>query len=506
MWARLTSLPLFLSLFAVFSLAMYVPAAHALAQEEFAVARAFFYSGTLFLILIALVALALGGRARLFIPRDQLLTLLGAFVVLPVFLAVPFHEALGTTSFLNAYFEMVSSLTTTGATVFDRPERLADSLHLWRALVGWLGGLLIWVTAIALLAPMNLGGFEVTSTAEPGENLTHLARETRARDAMDRMGRYTRDLAPVYASLTLLLWVGLLIAGEGGFTALCHAMSVMATSGISPNGSISEAGGGFVGEAVVFLFLFFGVTRLVLVRDTGVTLGRGLAVDPEFRLGLIIVVTVPLLLFLRHWVGATEVGEQDDLEAGFRALWGGLFTVLSFLTTTGFVSADWGTSAGWSGLQTPGLILVGLSLVGGGVATTAGGVKLLRVYALYRHGTREIDRLVHPSSVAGKGRNGRRIRQQGAFVAWVFFMLFALSIAAVVMLLAATGVQLDNAIILAVSGLSTTGPLAAVAAEGALSYAGLPTPAKLVLMVAMVLGRLEALAIIALFNPDFWRR
>ena len=97
----------------------------------------------------------------------------------------------------------------------------------------------------------------------------------------------------------------------------------------------------------------------------------------------------------------------------WRALWGGLFTVLSFLTTTGFESEQWLAASDWSRLESPGLILMGLALLGGGVATTAGGVKLLRVYALMRHGERELDRLVHPSSVGGSGQTARRIRRQG---------------------------------------------------------------------------------------------
>ncbi len=99
-----------------------------------------------------------------------------AYVLLPVFLAVPFHEALETTSFLNAYLEMVSAITTTGLPLFDNPGRLGDSLHLWRAIVGWFGGLLIWISASAVLAPMNLGGFEVTVSAEPGQGGTRMDR------------------------------------------------------------------------------------------------------------------------------------------------------------------------------------------------------------------------------------------------------------------------------------------------------------------------------------------
>lgn len=507
MGARIANMPMFLQVLGIAALAMLVPSVHAINLENFSTARAFGYSGLLLVFLVALIALAIGPRNAEFSQRDQLLTLLATYLVLPVFLAVPMHEAIGNTAFFNTWFEMVSSLTTTGATLFDAGDgRLDASIHLWRALVGWLGGFFIWVTAVALLAPMNLGGFEVTGTAEPGENLTQLARRTRTRHAMDRMGRVAWQMAPVYVGLTGTLWVLLMMAGDDEFLALCHAMSVLATSGISPlgNGSAGTSAG-LAGEALILVFLCFGLTRLVLSRDAGFPLARAMTRDPEFRLGLGLALAVTFALFFRHWAGAYEVNEQGNLLAGMRALWGGLFTVLSFLTTTGFVSGYWEAANAWSGLGTPGLILVGLSLIGGGVATTAGGVKLLRVYALYRHGARELSRLVHPNSVAGGGRVARGIRQQGAYIAWIFFMLFAMSLALVIVSLAAFGVRLEDAMVLSIAALSTTGPLAEVASEPAIAYAALGVPAQTILALAMVLGRLETLAIIALFNPDFWR-
>ncbi len=232
---------------------------------------------------------------------------------------------------------------------------------------------------------------------------------------------------------------------------------------------------------------------------------KSLVNDPELQLGLLLVITVPLLLFLRHFIGAYDADAAGEAVHALRAFWGGVFTVMSFLTTTGFESASWSSARLWSALDTPGLILMGLALVGGGVATTAGGVKLLRVYALYKHGIREMERLVHPSSVGGSGVRARRIRRRGAYVAWIFFMLFALSVALVLAALALTGLDFQQSIILTIASLSTTGPLAWTAGEVPVSYASLNDTARAIVMAAMVLGRLETLAFIALLNPDFWR-
>jgi len=139
------------------------------------------------------------------------------------------------------------------------------------------------------------------------------------------------------------------------------------------------------------------------------------------------------------------------------------------------------------------------------VATTTGGVKLMRVYALFGLGTKEMSRLLYPSAIGQTGTRGLRISRDGAQIAWVFFMLYALTLAAVMTALGLSGVEFEDATILAVSALSTTGPLATYAGQEAISITSLGDGAKWVLLITMVIGRVEALALISLLNPEFWR-
>ncbi|WP_394182113.1 TrkH family potassium uptake protein [Yoonia maritima] len=502
----LVKLPFFVILMGLGAIAMLVPSAHGVIMEDFTTMRVFFYGFLLFSILTVTVGLATSGYAPTNVARSQLIGLLSAFTILPLMFAVPFYEAVGNTTYLNAWFEMVSSFTTTGATVYDTSGRLTPSLHLWRALVGWLGGLLIWVTAVSIFAPMNLGGFEVRATTNIGKGaVSGFSQISRIADPSERLVRYTLTLTPIYLGLTFLLWIGLVVAGELPYVALCHAMSTLSTSGISPIDGLYYAASGFWGELLIFCFFVFALSRLTFSRGLIGEGDQGLKRDPEFRTALVLIGLVTAGLFLRHFIAAADRQTVVTIQEVFAALWGTLFTVASFLTTAGFESHFWGGAASWSGLQTPGLFLTGMALIGGGVATTAGGVKLLRIYALYRHGEREQERLLHPSSIGGGGREARRIRKQGAYISWIFFMLFALSIAAIMTLMSLTGVQFETSIVLSVSALSTTGPLAAVAAEVPIAYSGIPDSAKVILAAAMVLGRLETLAIIALFNPEIWR-
>lgn len=501
---RLLDLPFLVILLGIGALAMYVPAAHALILRDHFEARAFFYSGTLFLVVAAMIGVATANYRPRNAGHSHLQALALAYLLLPPVLATPFSEAVPDTRFVNAWFEMVSSFTTTGATLYDASGRLPPSVHLWRGLVGWLGGFFALLAALAILAPLNLGGFEVSEAGPDGISASR--RETVIAPGSDRLTRYAVSLAPVYAGLTAMLWVGLMIAGETGLVAFMHAMATMSTSGISPAGGLGGGQSGLTGEILVFFFLVFALSRHTL--PGGVTGGvRQLRDDPELRVGLTIVALATAALFLRHWVGAlAEPLEGAGPGAALRALWGALFTVMSFMTTTGFISDTWEGARLWSGIGSPGLMMVGLAMIGGGIATTAGGVKLLRIFALYKHGVREMEKLVHPSSIGGAGAAARRLRRQGAFAAWVFFMLYAVSIAVVMLALGLTGIDFEAGLVYTISALSTTGQLAAIATETPLGYASLSDGSRAVLALAMVLGRLETLAIIALLAPQMWRR
>ncbi|MEM7489907.1 MAG: potassium transporter TrkG [Pseudomonadota bacterium] len=505
MAGTLTRVPLLVLLAGVLSASMYLPSVHALIRDDHFESRTFFYYGTIFLALTGAVALATARHRSRNITRSHLVALLLALTVLPLVAAAPLLEIVGDTRPVNGWLEMVAAVTTTGGSVFD-PDRLSSTLHLWRALVAWQGGLLIWIAAAAILAPLRLGGFEVVQDDEADRPVSAMAI---ARQTLPerRILRAAGTLIPVYTALTVTLGLILAALGEAPTTAAIHAMSTMATSGITGPTPIQTAEAGIAGEAVIFAFLFFAVSRQTFAAD----LYRGrlvhLSEDRELRIAAIVVAGVTAILFARHWIGAFEIDMSTNVPAASAALWGAAFTVLSHLTTTGFVSSEWAVARAWSGLQTetPAVLLLGLAMFGGGVATTAGGVKLLRIFALYAHGRREMNLLVHPHSVAGGPGAARRIPARGIEAAWIFFMLFAVSIATVTLGLTAAGLDFEAGLVLAVAGLSTTGPLAAAAFGPGQDLTTITDAAKFVFAAAMVVGRLETLALIALFNPDFWR-
>lgn len=504
MLRRLLDLPLLVLLLGLAGLAMFLPAGHAFVMRDHALARAFLYMGLLVLILAGLLGLARANATPRNVARNHLVSLALAYALLPPVLALPLiQRSAGGVSFDAASFEMLSAFTTTGARVLEGP--LKPSVELWRAFVGWLGGLFALVMVFSVLMPLNLGGVEVETGRIPGRASPSTQQITRVADPSERMARFAGQIFPVYTGLTLLLWVLLFAAGQDGFVALCHAMSVLATSGISPLPPGQALPGAWLGELAIGLFLIFALSRRPMLRLIGQRSTTPLRRDPELNLAAILVGLAALGLFVVVLSGA--LGQGAGLSAGkaLHALWALVFTCLSFLTTTGFVAAGWDEMLLWSGISSPDVVLWGLAVIGGGVACTAGGVKLLRVQALLRYGEQELDRVIHPNAVA-RSRSGAGVSRsaglQGTAMAWVFFMIFGLSIAAFTGALTALGLGFEESLVLTLSALTTTGPLVEQSGGIGASFAGQGGLTQAVLGAAMVVGRLEALAVLAILLPE----
>ncbi|MES2143589.1 MAG: potassium transporter TrkG [Pseudomonadota bacterium] len=496
MIGRLQTLPLVVILMGTGALASLIPGLHAFVIRDYQTGRAFIYAGAIMLFLSVMLGIVTQRQTVRQRQRGPLVALLLTYLVLPLWLAFPFLGAAPEATLVEGWFEMVSALTTTGATLWSEGRTLPSSVHLWRALVGWGGGAFILIAAAAILAPLNLGGAEVVSGRTIGQGGGLGGQGRAASDPVRRFLQAAVVVGPAYVVLTVALWAGLLIAGS----------STLATSGITCGQPCAANPAGRWGEGLIYLFLILALSRRFLpgpgVTDRRTALWR----DPELRLAAAILTVLPMLLFVRHWLGELAEMAPDNLPGSVDALWGMMFSTLSFLTTTGFVSANWIDAQVWSGLSTPGLILLGLAILGGGVATTAGGVKLLRIYALTRHGQRELERIIHPSSVGGEGMAARRLRHQGAFFAWVFFMLFAMSIAGLMLGLSLAGLAFQPALVVTIAALSTTGPLVTIATGAPLDLALLSVPAQILVGAGMILGRIEILALIALFSLGEQRR
>jgi trk system potassium uptake protein TrkH len=518
---RLLRLPVFPLCLGVLALAMLGPAIFGLVQRDWFSARSFLYCAIFTGFASATLAMALGSRGHSDAARTELRDLVACWLLVPLFAGAPLWLRTPYIGAWGAWFEMVSAFTTTGGTVYAEPEKIAEAIHLWRGMVAWFGGLVTLVAAFAILAPRNLGGFEVAtgSAGVASQSIRYLPGQPRPRRGGaiawqeasmarldDRLARTLRAVLPVYGALTAVLAFLFSAMGQSGLAASVHAMAIVSTSGISPYSNGLAANPSFPVELAAAFFMVLAATRLTYAEARRSDAIRRWYVDPELKLMALLVGTASVALFMRHWLGALTIDLGDRVSEAPQAVWGVVFTSLSFLTTTGFQSASWESARDWSGLANPGLILLGLCAIGGGAATTAGGIKLVRGYALLRHGYRELERIAQPNSVLATGTRLHGILSQGAFLAWAFVMLYIMAIFVAVIALTLTGLSFERSLVAAISSISNTGPAFAMVTPGDIDFSRLSESQRVILAFTMVLGRIETLAVISLFNTDTWQQ
>ena len=251
----------------VLGLMMSAPAALAIGAGDMDAASAFGLSALIAIVAGGLLAIAQYGSSPASETVGEFTTLLAAFLIAPAVAAAPVALLSNQIRYEAAYFEMVSTFTTTGATVFDRPDELNPALHLWRGMTAWLGGLIALTMAFALLAPRNLGGFEVRGDRGRSGAVGRLKGQPewaggRGREASaDRVGAAMRMILPLYCGLTFGLGLILAASGMGPLNAAITAMGTLSTSGVKMTGGSAFANGGEAAEIVVVVFLILSATR-----------------------------------------------------------------------------------------------------------------------------------------------------------------------------------------------------------------------------------------------------
>ncbi len=502
----------------VSGLSMVGPAAVSLAADDASTARMFFYTGLLVAVfagIFGLATLRLNGRAE---PAHRLLQFAAILVGLPAILAIPVFAAVGSAGVIDTYFEMVSCLTTTGASAIQElPPPAAAAVNdltgatplpigvaFWRAQVAWMGGLMMWLAAAEIFAPLNAGGFEIVapprqfSGLPPSGSATTRGPRPRKRGAL--------RLAALYFGLTAALWGLLVLTGDPPVAALIGAMSALSTSGITAEGGFSAPAGGLAGEIFVCAFLVLALSRVPVSTVRWGTEYADSIKDRETKLALALVFAAvavmlwfqyPQLAALRTWSQLSDVAFN---------VWGAVFTTVSFLTTAGFKSLHFDAAIGWQPPEFVKLTLLGAAMIGGGIATTAGGLRLLRVAELIRFGVGEVSRMAFPSSVLKAPEADGGARGDTALLAGMFLILFILLAALFSAGLGAAGFSFEEATTVSVAALTSAGPLAYAVLGPEFGFGDASGAVKLMLCVAMIVGRLELLALISLLNPEIWRR
>ncbi len=433
----------------------------------------------------ALLLLATRGHRAELKARDGFILVTLAWTLTAAIASIPFmlHHDL---AFTDAFFEAMSGLTTTGATVMSNLDGLAPSINLWRHELQWLGGMGIIVLAVAILPMLGVGGMQLLRAELPGP--------IKDSKLTARIGDTAAILWSVYLAFTVVCMLALKLAGMSWFDAVCHAFSALSIGGFSTH---DASIGGFDSLAIeVILMVFMVIGALNFATHFTAWHERDLRPywrDAEARGVLAVLVASCLGCTAYLWL----MGTYDDPLTSLRYV---SFNVISVATSTGYSSTDYEQ---WP-LFVP-FLMIFLAGITASSGSTGGGIKMIRTLVLARQGIRELSRLIHPTMAAPITVGGAEIPNAVVFAILGFIFLYFMSALGITFLLLLGGLDFVTALSASVACINNIGPgLGEVGPAD--NYAGLTHYETWVCSFAMLLGRLEIFSLLVLFTPQFWRK
>ncbi|SKB69160.1 trk system potassium uptake protein TrkH [Maribacter arcticus] len=396
----------------------------------------------------------------------------------------------------NAFFETVSGYTTTGASIMDDIEAMPEGILFWRSLTHWIGGMGIIVLAIAILPLLGIGGMQLFSAEAPGPSADKL--HPRITDTAKRLWL-------IYFGYTIAETILLQIAGMSFFDAINHAMATLSTGGFSTkNASIAYWNDQPLIQYIIIFFMFLAGSNFVLSYFAFKGKIQKVFKDEEFRYyaGFVIVFTIIVALVIYFKANITNVtpGYPMILGKGESSFRHALFQVVSVITTTGFVSADF---TQWTPFLT--VFFFGLFFLGGSAGSTAGGIKVMRHLLIIKNGVLEFKRTLHANAIIPVRYNNKTVKEKIVYNIIGFFVLYMLLFIIGALVLGFLGLDFESAIGGAASSLGNVGP-----ALGSLNpvsnFNSLPVLAKWWCGFLMLAGRLELFTVLILLTPYFWKR
>jgi trk system potassium uptake protein TrkH len=421
------------------------------------------------------------------LDHDKKLTLQQAFLLtalswlsIAIFGSLPFIFSDLNFSFTNAFFESMSGITTTGSTIISNLNEMPRSILLWRAILQWLGGIGIIIMAITLMPIMNVGGMQLfkVSNNDSSEKILPKSKEIALR------------LIYIYTSLTLLCGLTYKIFGMSFFDSLTHSMTTIATGGFS---NYNESIGFFNSvsieiSAMIFIISgslpfiayikFINGNKKILIYDT--------QIRTFFKIIIFSIIILSIYLII-----------SESTELKLRSVF---FNIISILTGTGYVNAEFDT---WGSFTL--ILFLGLMFIGGCAGSTTCGVKIFRIQILYLFVVNQLKKIIYPKGIFILKYDQNPIDNKfiSSIISFIYMYLVIFFI--LTALLSLTGLDFITSVSGAATSISNVGPgLGSIIGPNG-DFSSLPDVSKWILTLGMILGRLELFAILVLFLPSFWR-
>jgi len=383
-------------------------------------------------------------------------------------------------SFTNAFFESMSGITTTGSTIIPNLEEMPKAILLWRAILQWLGGIGIIVMAITLMPIMNVGGMQLfkISNSDSSEKILPKSKEIALR------------LIYIYSGLTTLCAISYKILGMNTFDSITHSMTTIATGGFSNYNESIGFFNSFSIEISAMIFIILGslpfIAYIKFLNGNRRIFFSDIQIRTFLKIILISILILSIYLFL-----------DKSSELNLRTV---LFNVISILTGTGYVNAQFDN---WGGF--PLIIFIGLMFIGGCAGSTTCGIKIFRFQILYSFVLNQLKKIIYPKGIFVLKYNQSPVDDKFTASIISFIYMYLVIFFAITALLSLTGLDFITSISGAATSISNVGPGLGSTIGPNGNFSSLPDISKWILSFGMILGRLELFAILVLFLPSFWR-
>lgn len=423
------------------------------------------------------------GRPAILSSRQAVLMTVGAWTVLPAFAALPLLWSGATDNYTDAFFEAMSGITTTGATVINGLDDQPPGVLVWRSMLQWLGGLGVIVMAVSILPMLRVGGMQLFKTEAFDTPDKILPRAT----------QISGSLIAVFSVFTIICALAYSSAGMTFFDAVNHAMTTVATGGFSTrDASVGFYESGSI-EVIGIIFMIAGSLPFLLYVQAIQGQPMGLVKDSQVHVFLILTVGFTLLVALALDPLTADRGSLADLRTA-------AFNVISIMTGTGYASEDYGQ---WGAM--PISIFLVLTLIGGCAGSTACGMKIFRVQVALKTVSQHVRRLAYPHGVFVMRYNGRAV--DGSVVSAVMSFIFLYFLLIGLLAIALMGMNLDpmTAFSGAATAIANVGPGLGDIIGPSGNFSTMPDAAKWLLALGMLVGRLELFTVLVLILPRFWQ-
>ncbi len=399
-----------------------------------------------------------------------------SFGMLPYLLSGVIPDVVG------AFFETVSGMTTTGASVLNDIEAVPEGILYWRSLTQWIGGMGIIVLTVAIFPLLGIGGIELFVAEAPGPTSDKLH---------PRIQETAKRLWLIYVALTVTLTLVLSLAGMSFYEAINHAFTTMATGGFSTkNASMAYYDTPIIQYPITLFMFFAGTNYTVIYFGLKGKFSKVWASD-EFKAYIAIVLVLSAFVTL-----AVKSNTGLGWEKAFRD---SIFQIVSIITTTGFVSADY---TGWGNSLT--MLFFVLMFLGASAGSTSGGIKLIRHLVFFKNSFLEFKRILHPRAIVPLKLNGQVVTGRILTHIIIFLLLYLMLFVTGAIIVSAMGLDFMTAIGAVATSLGNVGP--GIGGVGPVdNFAWLSPQVKFFLSILMLLGRLELFTILVLFTPYFWK-